>query len=105
MSETIDIEEKQPTKFRMWSFRIFIYHVILTVVMFSLVANLAAFSEEQIIQFAEKLFYFEALSMILLFAGVITTLVSFYRREKADYRLIIGSIGNGIFLVLPLLQL
>ncbi|TNE26982.1 MAG: hypothetical protein EP346_13390 [Bacteroidetes bacterium] len=105
MSNTLEVDKKSTSEYRKWSLRIFIYQVIIQISLYYLVANFSAFSEEAIVEFSEKVFLINILANLLLVAGIVTSILALYKKETMNYQLMIGMIGNGIFLLIALLTL
>ena len=75
-------------EYKKWSFKLFIYVIILTCVIVYMVINTASFNHVPLLPFASYLV------TILAILGTIFGVISFQKKEATDYKKMIGLFGN-----------
>ncbi len=92
------------SKYKNWSYRFFIYLVIINIVIVFLTINFVSYSGNQKANgFVLKIMILSILSFIFFIAGSILTILSYTKKENKDYKFYISAIGYPLFLILSIL--
>lgn len=90
--------DTKTTNYKKWSFRFFIYIILLQCVAFYRTINFAAGIDDTA-DFELKTSILSLVNILLFIVGVIFTILSIVKKEKKDYKYFISIIGYPLLLI------
>ncbi|RZS90566.1 hypothetical protein EV197_3360 [Aquimarina brevivitae] len=100
----MEITTTNPTNYKKWSFRFIVYLVLLNCVTFYLAINFNS-ALHNFERFIRNMSIATVVSILILIAGIVFTILSIKNKESKNYQFYISVIGFSFFIILSLLFL
>lgn len=92
------------TNYKKWSFKLFLYLIIINIVVTYLVINFATGLHDSS-RFNQNIGLLSIVGNLILLIGVVLTILSIVNKEEKNYQFYISIIGYPIFIILTFLSL
>lgn len=98
----IKIDNKKQTKYKRWSFRLFIYFIILNLTSFYITVNYSN-GIDDMEEFIQNLNVISIIANLILLAGIVFTVLSIAKKEKKNYQYYVSIIVYPLFILFTIM--